>query len=107
VVDAAGGRWLLCEGGFVTSRFRWTSLLIHFEKEDKMSQTIAVANSSNIASFAYSPKRSVLTVEFKSGATWEYEEVPELIFEGMKAAESKGSYLAKRIRGYYHGRRIN
>lgn len=65
-----------------------------------------VPNSSNIESFAYSPTRSVLTIEFKGGATWEYDQVERQLFEDMKLAESKGSFFQSRVRKAYIGRRI-
>ena len=49
--------------------------------------------STNIAGFGYDPDNQVLTVEFKRGASYNYYDVPALIFEGMQAADSKGGYL--------------
>jgi hypothetical protein len=69
-------------------------------------EKIAVSNSSNIESYAYSPARGVLTIEFKNGATWEYERVPESIFTDMKSAASTGKYFFERVKGYFDSRRI-
>ena len=70
-------------------------------------EKVVATDSRNISSYAYSPVRSVLTIEFKSGATWEYENVPDKIFEEMKTADSKGSFFSRRVKGYYNGRRID
>lgn len=72
-----------------------------------VDEKIVVEGSSNVVSYAYSPIRGVLTIEFKSGGTWEYENVPDKVFQDMKEAPSKGSFVHQRINGYYQGRRIN
>jgi len=43
----------------------------------------------------------VLTVEFKNGATYNYYDVPEFVFEQMRAASSKGQFLAQNVKGRY------
>uniref|UniRef100_A0A6M3IE86 Putative RNA binding domain protein n=1 Tax=viral metagenome TaxID=1070528 RepID=A0A6M3IE86_9ZZZZ len=53
------------------------------------------ADSSNLDSFWYEGGK--LTIEFKSGSTYTYHEVPEDIFEGLKKAESQGRYFYKNI----------
>ena len=50
---------------------------------------ITTPDSSNVASYAYSPARSVFTVEYKDKdgnitATWEYVRVPPERFEEAK-----------------------
>lgn len=69
-------------------------------------ETVMVENSSNVVSYAYSRSKSMLTVEFKGGATYEYKGVPELVFEQMKLAESKGSFVSNRLKGYYEFGRV-
>jgi hypothetical protein len=63
-------------------------------------------SSSNIEHFAYDPGRRALQVTFKSGGTWEYSGVDQGVFDGMKAAESVGGYLHRRVKGRYGERRI-
>lgn len=72
---------------------------------------ITTPDSSNIASFAYAPTRSVFIVEFKDKAgnitaTWEYVKVPPQVFEEAKQAESIGRFIRMRIIGYYEGKEI-
>jgi hypothetical protein len=62
---------------------------------------INTPESSNIASFGYNAVNRVLTVEFKSGGRYEYFEVPSAVFAAMKAADSKGQFLAQSIKGRY------
>jgi hypothetical protein len=67
---------------------------------------IATPESSNIAGFEYSKERHVLTVEFKNGGRYNYYDVPEVVFEQMKAASSRGQFLAKNIKGKYRYARV-
>ena len=60
---------------------------------------IVTPESSSIAGFDYEKERQQLIVEFKNGGRYNYFDVPEVVFEGMKAASSKGQYLAQNIRG--------
>lgn len=73
-------------------------------------ETIKVRNSNNVESFGYIPTRSVLFVEFKDGALYEYEKVPPQIFEQMKlrnqSSGSVGSFLHQRVKGYFDARRV-
>jgi hypothetical protein len=62
---------------------------------------IATPESSNIAGFDYIKERQVLIIEFKNGGRYNYFDVPEIIFERMKAAPSKGQFLAQNIKGKY------
>ena len=64
------------------------------------------ANSSNIEHVAYSPQDRELHVTFKSGGTWVYSGVDRDIYDGMKEAESAGSYLHRNIKGRFGERRI-
>jgi hypothetical protein len=67
---------------------------------------ISTPESSTIAGFEYSTQDQVLTVEFKDGARYNYFDVPESIFEGMKGAVSKGQFLAQQLRGTYRYARL-
>jgi hypothetical protein len=62
---------------------------------------IATPESSTIAGFDYIKDRKVLIVEFKNGRRYNYYDVPETIFERMKAAPSKGKFLAQNVKGAY------
>lgn len=67
---------------------------------------IDTPESSNIACFGYDKDSQVLTVEFKQGGRYNYYDVPEAAFEQMKAAPSKGQFLAQNIKGRYRYARV-
>ena len=57
--------------------------------------------SSNVAAVGYNVDNSTLQVEFKNGATYQYFDVPEIVFERLRDADSVGRYLATNIKGVY------
>jgi hypothetical protein len=63
-------------------------------------------DSSNVAGFGYDSDNQVLTVEFKRGASYNYYDVPEPVFEGMRLADSKGRYLERMVKGTYRYARV-
>jgi hypothetical protein len=67
---------------------------------------IDTPESSNIARFGYDENNQVLGVEFKSGGTYHYFDVPENVFGQMKNASSKGQFLAQNIKGTYRYARV-
>jgi hypothetical protein len=62
---------------------------------------IPTPESSNIAGFDYIKERQMLVVEFKNGGRYNYYDVPEIVFEQMKTAPSKGQFLAQNVKGAY------
>lgn len=60
-------------------------------------------NSSNVVCASY--ENGTLTIEFISG-TYEYYNVPESEFSGLKRAVSAGTYVHNYINGRYQYRRI-
>lgn len=62
---------------------------------------IETPESSNILRFGYDEDTQVLSVEFKNGASYNYFDVPEPIFDRMKSAGSKGQFLATNIKGLF------
>ena len=67
---------------------------------------IDTPESSNIVRLAYDVQAQVLAVEFKAGSTYNYYDIPEIIFEQMKAASSKGQFLAQQVKGSYRYARV-
>ncbi|MFT3936248.1 MAG: KTSC domain-containing protein [Chitinophagaceae bacterium] len=63
--------------------------------------------SSVIAAISYNKRSNVLRVIFLSGAVYEYKHVPEDVYLSMKAAESKGNFLNKQIKGNYAFSKVN
>jgi hypothetical protein len=65
------------------------------------SQTVQVSvQSSLLASIAYSV-HATLDLQFRSGAFYRYFTVPHTVFEGLIAAESKGTYFNHNIRNRF------
>lgn len=58
--------------------------------------------SSKITGFGYDPESRTLVIRFKStGTVYHYFDVPPAVFDGLKAAESKGRFFGKNIKGVY------
>lgn len=62
--------------------------------------------SSNINSVGYDQEQSILEVEFKSGAVYQYEGVTAEQHSDMLAAESVGKYFNTHIRTAFEGKVI-
>lgn len=62
--------------------------------------------SSNIARYKYDEKARALTVEFKSGGVYKYYDVPQVIYDQLNRAPSKGQFLARSIKGAYRYARV-
>jgi hypothetical protein len=57
--------------------------------------------SSTVAAYDYDPATQAMTVQYKSGGTYTYTGVPPKVHADFVAAGSKGSFLARHIRGRY------
>jgi len=57
--------------------------------------------SSVISTFRYDKVRKDLIVVFVSGTAYSYKDVPEAVYEEMKASFSKGAYLNDKIKPTY------
>jgi len=68
-------------------------------------ETISV-ESSHMATMGYEPDTKVLQIGFKNNTLYEYFDVPPNVWEEFKAAESKGKYLAKFIKGTYQYKKV-
>ena len=65
-----------------------------------------VVESSCIASMRFNPDELVLMLEFRNGLSYEYFRVPLSLYVALLAAESKGAFIARFIRGKYSFRRL-
>lgn len=54
-----------------------------------------------IAAVAYDETSHTLTLEFRSGTTYDYFDVPLHVYEGLIGAASAGTYFAHNIRDVY------
>ncbi len=62
--------------------------------------------SSTIDAYDYDPASQVMTVQFKSGGTYTYHGVPPEAHADFLAADSKGSFLQRHIRGRYDHKKV-
>jgi hypothetical protein len=62
--------------------------------------------STVVASFNYNPAKHILRIVYVSGKVYDYLNVPAGVYEEMKAAESKGTYLNLRIKGFYRYKKV-
>jgi len=62
--------------------------------------------SSALKAVGYDSATQILTVIFKkSGARYDYKQVPQKVFKNLMTAPSKGSYFMKNIKGKYESTR--
>ena len=54
--------------------------------------------SSAIASIGYDESSCTLEIEFRTGTVYQYENVPENVYQGLVAASSKGLYFDLHVR---------
>jgi hypothetical protein len=62
---------------------------------------MASLDSSSLESADYDPKKRQLTVLFRHGGRYRYAQVPRRIYRDLLAAESKGRFFTRHIRGYF------
>jgi hypothetical protein len=65
--------------------------------------TMIAVESSNVDSIGYDERRKELYVKFKGDGTrtYKYLKVPEVVWEHMLRAQSKGTFLTKILRPYF------
>lgn len=63
--------------------------------------------SSVVASIKYDVATSTLRVTYVSGLMYDYKNVPEEIYQAMKTAFSKGTFLNQHIKGKYPYEKVN
>jgi len=64
-------------------------------------------HSSNLSSVGYDTKSRTLEVEFLNGSVYQYSNVPNVLYNGLISASSKGQYFDRMIKkGGYICRRI-
>lgn len=63
-------------------------------------------DSTNIKRVGHDPATNKMRVQFHSGATWEYDDVPEHHHTGIMGADSPGSYFHANIKNRHKGRMV-
>ncbi len=62
--------------------------------------------STEIEWIGYEHKRSMLQVEFIAGSVYQYDNVPERIYENFLTAPSHGRFFETQIKGRYSYRKV-
>lgn len=62
--------------------------------------------SDMMLSVGYDSRTSVLEVEFKQGAVWEYLDVPESLYHEFRNAGSLGKFFLAHIKGHFPDNRV-
>ena len=62
--------------------------------------------SSVVSGIHYYPSTSILRIIFVSGTIYDYTNVPEKVYNEMRKAFSKGSYLNQYIKGFYKYKKV-
>ena len=73
---------------------------------DERQVVFEKVNSSYIDAIAYNEEKQELRVQFSSGVTWKYFEVPPAIHISLLLAGSTGKYFAKEVKGVFTGRKF-
>ena len=63
--------------------------------------------SSVIASMNYDRSKQKLRVVFVSGLVYDYEKVPEEVYQAMRSSGSKGKFLNTEIKGHYRFKKVS
>ncbi len=89
------------------------SLLLFVATADSRADDVArsrirhvAVQSSNVASVGYSRHLRALEIEFVRGAVYRFLDVPPALYRQLLASESKGHFIAERIRGRYEFVRV-
>lgn len=69
----------------------------------EVPNTFSSPESSTIDGAVYNPESGQMTVFFRRGAAYDYEDIPKAIWAGFVTATSKGEYLNATIRPLYTG----
>ena len=66
-----------------------------------MMPEMIFVDSFNIEAIGYDDDTQDLHVQFLSGGNYIYSDVPREVFDNLKNAPSKGSFLNREIKGVY------
>ena len=63
--------------------------------------TLVPVESKMFSAVGYDPEHRYLLVLFNTGKAYEYYDLPQDVYEGLMAAESKGEYMREHILNQY------
>ncbi|MGY4225017.1 hypothetical protein ACVMIH_002378 [Bradyrhizobium sp. USDA 4503] len=62
--------------------------------------------SSNVAEVGYDPNSRILEVQFKTGAVYQYFDVPQQLYDELWRASSIGGFINSNLKGHYRYARV-
>lgn len=62
--------------------------------------------SSNLQEVSYDSETQEMTVQFHTGNTYLYRNVPQLVYMSLQRAPSPGSYFYRNVRTSYVGEQV-
>jgi hypothetical protein len=65
------------------------------------------AQSSAFSGYHIDPDARALTVQFKDGAVWRYDDVALERLTAFEGSDSKGAYFMRQIRPHHKGVRVH
>jgi hypothetical protein len=65
-----------------------------------------VPASTNVARIGYDAATLTLAIEFRNGSQYQYFDVPQHIFDGLRQADSVGKYINTQIKGVFRFARL-
>jgi hypothetical protein len=63
--------------------------------------------STVISNMEYDPATSTLRITYVSGIIYEYLDVPDQVYIGLKTSKTKGVYLNNTIKGNYQYKKVS
>lgn len=76
-------------------------------KKKKKDLVKHIVDSTNLEWVSYDEDEEKLYVQFRSGGLYEYDNVPQKVFDGLLKAGSKGRYHAVKIKWQYPYKKLN
>ncbi len=71
-----------------------------------MIKTIDCSKSSHITGLTYDTKTEVLTVDYNTGVSYNFVDVPDRVIAGLELVESKGKYLNQCVYGFFQSQKV-
>ena len=63
-------------------------------------------SSSNLTEIGYDGSTQTMEVCFKNGRIYQYFDVPQAVYDELRAAESPGGYLSSEVKGRFRYARV-
>ena len=69
-------------------------------------EMITITGSSSITAIGYEPNSATLRIQFTTGTSYEYFDVPQYVYDELMSAGSKGTYANANIYKVYRQARV-